>query len=112
VLLPNAERAFIDIRKLSAYSLDPTHPVGRHKAIVFRSALGLTLVDAEMLVRLILDAVLVSEVTIGRRDEFGQRYSVDFPLISPGGLATIRSAWVVRFDEDFPRLTTCFVLSE
>lgn len=49
VLLPNAERAFIDFRKLAEYSLDLTHPVGFHKAIVFRSALGFTSRDASVL---------------------------------------------------------------
>lgn len=46
MLLPNAGQAFIDLRKLAGYSLDPTHPVGRHKSIVFRSALGLSSADA------------------------------------------------------------------
>lgn len=26
------------------------------------------------------------------------------------GSVTIRSAWIVRDDEDFPRLTTCYVV--
>jgi hypothetical protein len=40
--IPNAERTFIDMRKLSEYALDPTHPAGGDKAIVFKSALGFT----------------------------------------------------------------------
>ena len=43
--LPNAERAVVDIAKLRDYSLNPTHDVGKHKARVFRSALGLTVDD-------------------------------------------------------------------
>jgi len=38
--LPNYQRAVIPENKLLRYSLDPTHPRGRHKAIVFKSALG------------------------------------------------------------------------
>jgi len=49
VLLPNFEHAFIDRRKLADYSLDPMHPVGRHKAAVFRDALGFGVRDAEAL---------------------------------------------------------------
>ena len=41
---------------------------------------------------------------------FGQRYTVDFTLCTAVGTASIRSAWIVRTGEDFPRLTTCFVL--
>jgi len=32
VPLPNAEHALLDPRKLLAYLLSDTHPVGRHKA--------------------------------------------------------------------------------
>ena len=110
VLLPNAEHAFIDIRKLADYSLDPTHPVGRHKAIVFRSSLGFTSDDADTLRDLLLGAALVHDAVLGRLDEFGQRYTVDFPASTLVGSVVIRSAWMMRPDEDFPRLTTCFVL--
>jgi hypothetical protein len=112
VLLPNAGRAFIDDRKLVEYSLDPTHPVGRHKAVVFRGALGFTAADADMLRDLLLRAVLVHDAATGRLDEFGQRYSVDFPVTTPLGSAILRSAWIIRPDEYFPRLTTCFVLPD
>ena len=110
MLLPNAEHAFIDIRKLADYSLDPTHPVGRHKSIVFRSALGFTADDADTHHELLLRAALVYEAASGRLDEFGRRYTVDFPVSTTVGSAVLRSAWIVRPDEDFPRLTTCFVL--
>ncbi len=111
MLLPNVERAFIDRRKLADYSLDPTHPVGRHKAAVFRDALGFGVSDAETLLEIALRAVRIHEAVAGRRDEFGQRYTVDFPVTTPIGSATVRSAWIVRTSEDFPRLTTCFVLT-
>ena len=38
--LPNYQRAVILREKLEGYSLNPEHPVGKHKAIVFKSALG------------------------------------------------------------------------
>ena len=112
MLLPNAECAFIETRKLAEYSLDPTHPVGRHKAIVFRSALGFTAENVGTLRDLLLRAVLVHDAALGRLDEFGQRYTVDFPVTTSVGTANLRSAWIVRPDEDFPRLTTCFVLAD
>lgn len=39
--LPHAGSAILDIRKLAQYCLDPRHARGRHKARVFREALGL-----------------------------------------------------------------------
>jgi hypothetical protein len=47
--LPNGDRAILDIRKLEDYCLSPLHPHGRHKARVFRQALGLQQNDAAWL---------------------------------------------------------------
>ncbi len=108
--LPNPEHAFVDIHKLSDYCLSMDHPYGRHKARVFASALGLEAEDAESLQEALLDAAMVGEVELGEQDEYGQRYVLDFEMIGPEGQATVRSSWIVRSDEDFPRLTSCYVL--
>ena len=34
--LPNAEQAFVDVRKLRDYCFSTEHPRGQHKARVFR----------------------------------------------------------------------------
>jgi hypothetical protein len=109
MLLPNADRAVIDMRKLEEYCLSPTHPVGRHKAIVFEAALGLTVTDAAALRDMILQAVRSAEAVETRADQYGQRYQVDFTATTDAGTATIRTAWMVRTGEDYPRLTTCYV---
>ena len=49
MILPNAASAFLDIRKLTDYVLDSDHSLGRHKARVFKAALGITSVDAAWL---------------------------------------------------------------
>lgn len=108
--LPNAENAFVDLRKLSDYSLSFESPKGRHKARVFASVLGITAENAEDLRLILLEAVKKAEAEPGERDMFGQRYTVDFQLKNDVGEATVRSGWIIRRDEDFPRLTTCFVL--
>jgi hypothetical protein len=38
--LSNANRAILDLRKIDDYCLNASHPRGRHKARVFRDALG------------------------------------------------------------------------
>lgn len=108
--LPNAARAFVDIAKLRDYCLDSSHPEGRHKARVFRSALDLDADDAEFLRQSILDAVTEAEAVAGESDEYGSRYLLDFELIRGNRKARIRAAWIVRRNEDFPRLATCYVL--
>jgi hypothetical protein len=50
---------------------------------------------------------------MGEKDDFGQRYRVDFEMTGVNGnTAKVRSGWIVRSDEDFPRLATVFVLEE
>ncbi|MDH3287847.1 MAG: hypothetical protein OEP48_09030 [Betaproteobacteria bacterium] len=108
--LPNAARAFVDIAKLRDYCLDSSHPEGRHKARVFQSALDLTAIDAEFLRRSILDAATEGEAITGEADEYGSRYVVDFELDRGSRKARVRTIWIVRRNEDFPRLATCYVL--
>jgi hypothetical protein len=108
--LPNADAAVVDIAKLRDYCLNDAHPVGKHKAIVFKSALGFTASDAELVRDSLIDAVSILECMLGVVDEYGKRYTVDVILAGPAGSATVRSGWIIRAGEDFPRLTTCYVL--
>ena len=88
--LPNAERAEVDPRKLTEYCLSSTHPVGKHKAAVFRSALGLTVADADLLREWLLQAAVVGEAVAERVDTFGERFCIDFEASTASGQATIR----------------------
>jgi hypothetical protein len=108
--LPNSDRAEVDLRKLSEYCLSPTHPVGKHKAAVFRAALGVTASDAPVVRERILQAAVDGQADFERGDEFGDRYRLDFEFATSSGRAMVRSAWIIRAGEDFPRLTTCYVL--
>ena len=106
--LPNAERAVVDVLKLREYCLSLSHPRGRHKARVFATVLGIT-ADAEILQDALLSAARTCETTLAESDEYGQRYVLDFPMECFGKSASIRSGWIIRSGEDFPRLTSCFV---
>ena len=112
--LPNAERAVIDIEKLRDYSLNPNHPKGKHKARVFLAALGLKADDAERLREMVMGAILISETRAQQPTSYGQRFVVDLSVTGfdkfVATTVTIRSAWMIRNDEDFPRLTSCFIL--
>lgn len=112
--LPNAETAVVDIAKLRDYCLNPNHPEGKHKARAFRAKLGFQRGDAERLRQLILEAILTAEATEQKPTEYGRRFIVEFRLFTSegagviGNSAVVRTAWIVRNGEDFPRLTTCF----
>jgi hypothetical protein len=108
--IPNAERAVVDIVKLRDYALNPNHLRGGHKARVFASALELTVDDAEWLQKVLLAEVQSENAVLNEQDEYGQRYTLDFTMNANGKQAIIRSGWIIRAEEDFPRLTTCFVI--
>jgi hypothetical protein len=109
--LPNGASAVVDIVKLQDYCLSSQHPEGRHKARVFLSALGMSSSDAEKLREILLSVASVNnEVTMTDSDKYGCRYSLDV-LVSWGSReAIVRSAWIIKTGEDFPRLASCYVL--
>jgi hypothetical protein len=108
--LPNSDRAVVEIAKLRDYCLNPEHPRGKHKARVFAAALGLTADGAEILRDELLAAAKNADASASEQDGFGQRFVIDFIVIGPAGPVNIRSSWIIRTEEDFPRLTSCYVL--
>ena len=108
--LPNGERADLGT-KLEDYSLNPLHRHGQHKARVFESVLGITLANLGALRTALERAAATSENAAQRGNTgFGDVYELRFPLTTRRGTATILSAWIIRNGEDFPRLTTCFIV--
>ena len=105
-------RVAVDIKKLRDYCLNDNHPRGRHKARVFRSRLGITADDADLLRRALLAAARqrIDELRETAVDEYGKRYVFDFSITTKSGTATIRSSWIVRVGEDVLRFATCYVL--
>jgi hypothetical protein len=108
--LPNAERAVVEISKLRDYSLNLSHDVGKHKARVFQAALGLTVNDAQWLRERLLQSAQEEEAIAGLPSPFGDKYTIDVLLIRGEHQALVRTAWIVEYGTDFPRLTSCYVL--
>ena len=110
--LPNLDLALIDRNKLWNYSLNSQHDRGKHKARLFAAILdlGRNENDVEILQTLILEAVQNHEAIPSQSDQYGQRYIVDFLTIRSQNTANIRTTWIIRPDEDFPRLVSCYIL--
>ena len=107
--LPNGSRAIVDIAKLRDYCLNPLHEDGKHKARVFAAALGLGRADAEWLRERLLEAAASQRAIVASETRFGRLYVLDLLLTTASGSAVVRSGWIVRHSEGFPRLTTCYV---
>lgn len=109
--LPNGASAVVDMEKLRDYCLSSQHPEGRHKARVFLSALGMVSADADRLREILLSAAAVdNDVSMTGADQYGCRYSFDVAVSWGSREALVRSAWIIRTGEDFPRLVSCYVL--
>jgi hypothetical protein len=107
--LPNPHKAVVEIKKLRDYSLDLNHPVGRHKARVFRAALGLTKQQAGWLREQALKIAVTGEAVRGSYSVFGDTYAIDAMISHKGMTASIRFCWIIEFGTDFPRLTSCYI---
>ena len=108
--LPNADEAILDIRKIEDYCLSPAHPRGRHKARVFREALGLGQSDAGWLREALLDGSRQGDAIELAIDNLGSRWRVDVPVTRQGKRVVVRTVWIVRRGEKVPRFVTCWVL--
>jgi hypothetical protein len=108
--LPNPDQALIPFEKLEGYSLNPNHPEGRHKAIVFRSALDIGREEAEELRLALQRSISTDDALLVAQTLYGRKYRIDFEMTRAEKQAIIRCVWIVRQNEDFPRLVTCDIL--
>lgn len=108
--LPDRELAILELRKLSDYCLNPAHPRGRHKARLFRDALGIGPHDATWLRKALLSGLAGAKAEFAGRDQFGTRWRCDIPIARQERRAVVRTVWIVPEGEKAPRLVTCWVL--
>lgn len=110
MLLPNGERAVVDIRKLRDYCLNPDSPRGSNKARTFAAALGINIADVDKFREILLEVARTSDAELGELDIYGQRYTIDFEMRTETGAAMVRCGRIILRNENVPRLTTCYVL--
>jgi hypothetical protein len=105
--LPNGEKAQLG-DKLERYSLNLLHAKGKDKAILFRNRLGITLENKDILATALLDSAINQEAEIFKIDDYGTQYDVKFFMTTATGSSWVLSCWIIRTDEDFPRLTNTY----
>jgi len=103
--LPRASHARIDERKVRAYLLCPTHPVGRFKARVF-AALGFDQWNAVAFTVEIRRIAANGDVSDEKDTLFGRMYTVPGELRGPTGTAHVLTVWIKEPGESAPRLVT------
>jgi hypothetical protein len=108
--LPRAREAFIPSSKLRDYVLCLDHPLGRHKARVFRSALGVSADNWEHLRDQIKQGVVSASVSNVQIKSYGVLYEVPILIQGLNGAShEVITAWIVEGPNPIPRLTTAYV---
>lgn len=108
MLLPDADRAEIDPRKLHGYLLSPTHQIGRFKARFF-GALGYAAerwheLDADLRTQHLTQDAQPQESAGG-----GQIFTINAILKGPNGQsAMVRSVWFIPQAGELPRFVTAY----
>ena len=74
MIVENADKAVIDIRKLKDYCLSKSHPRGRHKAKIFKKTINFDAKDVNKLKLLLHNAINNSDAKFLFQDKFGKRY--------------------------------------
>ena len=106
--LPNADHAFVEPRKLTAYLLAHDHPEGGSKARFFTSV-GFTLGNAALLGRALLKVARNGEVVKVESSGYGMKYVVDGAIVSlTGRTVDVRTVWIIERGQDRPRLLTAY----
>lgn len=103
-MLPKADQAHIDDRKITEYLLSPDHQNGKHKAAFLR-LFGFELSAWHLLRDALLKHALDNEAIFGETTPYGPTYEVSGPLSSPDGRNPfVLVIWMFRTGEEFPRL--------
>ena len=106
--LPNAENAYVAPEKLSDYLLSEAHDEGGPKSKFFRGV-GFAEAMADSLSQSLKAIASGFEVLSETPTEHGMKYVVDGSLLSPTGQTVrVRTVWMVRTEEDFPRFVTAY----
>ncbi len=111
----------IDRRKLDLYLLSETHPVGRHKARLWRSVFGIGPEDADLLDTLIRQHVpqaKPNEKEARRISDSPERFARRWELVIPsfrgpnGHEGAVLTAWALSPNAPHPHLTTAYPIVE
>ena len=104
---PSPDLALVSWFKLQNYLLSPTHPVGSHKFIFFRS-LGYS-ADAPQILRRDLIALLRQHCELAEITLFGQKYVSRGTLTGPNGRdGRVWAIWIRLHRDTALRFVTAY----
>lgn len=105
------KKVSVDNRKLRDYCLNPHHPVGKHKAKVFSSQLGIERDDGQWLKEEIIEKIKDADIVWGREDKYGKRCSADLELNMNNRYAHVKTIWIIKSGSEVLELVTCYIMT-
>ena len=110
-ILPHYEKAIIPIEKFTEYALNADRDP--NKTFAFKSALGYTENNVGDLVNNINSNISNFNAVSKGNNGFGEVYECVMSLKGANGkTANILTSWIIRNNEDFPRLTNAYVTNK
>jgi hypothetical protein len=107
VVLPNSSKAVIAPEKLRDYLLSPIHPIGRYKALFFRT-LGYDQTSWQQLATDLQSLASLPAEPL-ESTEYGTKYAIIGPLMGLNGrVAEIVTVWIILAGTDVPRFVTAY----
>lgn len=108
--LPNAEHAFIEPRKITAYLLNLDHPDGGSKAAFFLR-FGFDASQPRALAAALRVHARSYPVARLQKTKLGTSYVIEGSLQTPDGRnPDVRTVWLIEAEETAPRLITAVPL--
>ena len=110
-VLPHHEKAVVPLEKLRDYALDPNHPVGKNKARVFKSALGMERGHADVLAEILKASLSRSPAVRGLKQEYGDHWITYHEIVGlSGNPVVVTAVWIYRVEQvDVPVLISCYI---
>lgn len=96
--------------KLVGYALNSDHPVGKHKARVFKSVLGYDKNNYLDLKQKILENFDEKKLEYRGEDKHGKKYQQIMKITGPNGnTADVTTAWIKETEKSEPRMTSAYI---
>jgi hypothetical protein len=61
---------------------------------------------------ILLDIAINQEVILSKQDQYGTQYDIKFLITTEVGTFLVILCWILRIDEDFPRLTNAYPVNK
>jgi len=110
--VPNNDKAFIPIEKITDYLLSNFHPVGKTKAVFFNK-IGYNLEKSNLLRMELNRIILENEVYNTMSTFYGDKYIVKGNIgLRAGKSFPIVTIWIIEMENSIPRFVTAYPLHE